>query len=226
MNNRLGAVCSALYSFWTARQATVGCQRDANTVILHAQNAEFVCGSDTTRSPGELLDLLLRKRPKGGNDFNKALQAANLAISKGWDDARPPVIIFLSDGIASVSPRFVRNLFCTAAGKGYVALRQIFNGQAHVLYSKGLSMHAILFGPKKTSTRMEQMIAVARDAQSTTTALACAPSSFHEAIDSVGCFTDSKLTLCSIHLCPQVQLSQTFLGIAESLRKPRGALMQ
>ena len=203
MNNRLGAVYSALYNFWTARQAAVGCQRDTNTVILHAENAEFVCESDTTRSAGELLDLLLPKGPQGGNNFDKALQAANLAIFSGRDNGRPPVIIFLSDGIASVSVGSVQRLFRTATGKECVALRQIFNSQAHVLYSQGLSMHAILFGPKKTSTRMEQMIAVARDAQSTTPALACAPSSFHEALDSVGRFTGSRLALCSIYVYPR-----------------------
>ncbi|KAF8124364.1 hypothetical protein EV363DRAFT_1227517 [Boletus edulis] len=190
MNNRLGAVYSALYNFWCARQAAVGLQRDANTVILHAQDAQIVCENDLTRSPAELLNLLLPNAPKGSNSFDKALKAADTAISKWWDDARPPVIIFLSDGIASVSDSVVRKPFQKTAQKG-----------------KGLSLHAILFGPKTTSARMERMVTVALDAQSKTPALTSAPSSFHEALDSV-------------------QLSQTFLGIAESLRKPRGALMQ
>ncbi|KAF8549818.1 hypothetical protein OG21DRAFT_542691 [Imleria badia] len=190
MNNRLGAVYSALYSFWSTRQAAVGHQRDANTIILHAQDAQFVCENDTTRSPTELVDILLPNAPKGGNCFDKALKAADIAISTCWDDARPPVIIFLSDGIASVSDSAVQNLFRQTAQKG-----------------KGLSFHAILFGPKKTSTRMERMVTVALDAQGKTPKLTSAPSSFHEALDSV-------------------QLSQTFLGLAESLRKPRGALMQ
>ncbi|KAF8549816.1 hypothetical protein OG21DRAFT_1447416 [Imleria badia] len=190
MNNRLGAVYSALYSFWSARQAAVGHQRDTNTVILHAQDAQSVCENDSTRSPMELLELLLPNAPKGGNCFDKALKAADVAISKCWDDARPPVIIFLSDGIASVSDSVVQKLFHKTAQKG-----------------KGLSLHAILFGPKTTSTRMERMVTVALDAQGRTPKLTSAPSSFHEALDSV-------------------QLSETFLGIAESLRKPRGALMQ
>jgi len=190
MNNRLGAVYSALYSFWSARQAAVGLQRDANTVILHAEGTQSVCENDSTRSPSELLDLLLPNGPKGGNSFGKALKAADTAIWKWWDDARPPVIIFLSDGIGSFPDPVVRRLFQTAAKKG-----------------KGLSLHAILFGPKMTSFRMERMVTVALDAQSKTPALTSAPSSFHEALDSV-------------------QLSQTFLGIAESLRKTRGALIQ
>jgi len=190
MNNRLGAVYAALHSFWTARQAAFGVQRDANTIILHAEGTQSVCENDTTRSPDELLGLLLPNAPKGGNSFNKALKAADAAITRWWDDARPPVIVFLSDGIASVSDTAVQMLFRKTAQKG-----------------KGLSLHAILFGPKTTSTRMERMVTVALDAQGKTPSLTSAPSSFHEALDSV-------------------QLSETFLGIAESLRKPRGALMQ
>ncbi|KAF8340910.1 hypothetical protein F5887DRAFT_1062589 [Amanita rubescens] len=187
MDNRLGAVYSALYSFWSARQAASGLQRDANTVILHAEDTQFVCENDSARSPSELLDLLLPNSPKGGNAFDKALKAADTAISKWWDDTHPPVIIFLSDGIASFSDKVVRTLFQKTAKKG-----------------KGLSLHAILFGPTTTSARMERMVTVARDAQGTTPAL---QSSFHEALDSV-------------------QLSKAFLGIAESLRKPRGALIE
>ena len=119
MNNRLGAVYSALYSFLSARQ-TAGHQRDANTIILHAENTQTVCENDSTRSPAELLDLLLPNGPNGGNSFNKALKAADRAISIWWDDTRPPVIIFLSDGIASVTDSVVRTLFRNTAQKGYV----------------------------------------------------------------------------------------------------------
>lgn len=120
MNNRLGAVYSALYSFWTARQAVVGLQRDANTIILHAQDAEFVCTNDTSSSPDELLDLLLHSSPRGGNCFDKALKAADTAISNWWDDTRPPVIIFLSDGIASFTDSVVQKIFRKTAQKGCV----------------------------------------------------------------------------------------------------------
>ena len=126
MDNRLGAVYSALYSFWSARQATSGLQRDANTVILHAQDTESVCENDSTRSPSELLDLLLPNGPRGGNCFNKALKAADTAISEWWDDAHPPVIIFLSDGIADCSDKVVRKLFQKTAKKGCV----VFNDNA------------------------------------------------------------------------------------------------
>jgi hypothetical protein len=126
MNNRLGAVYSALYSFWSVRQAAIGLQRDSNTVILHAQNTQCVCENDTTRSPSELLDLLLPNSPNGGNCFDKAFKAADTAISKWWNNTRPPVIIFLSDGIASFSDNSVRSLFQKTAGKGCV----VFNYNA------------------------------------------------------------------------------------------------
>ena len=117
MNNRLGAVYSALYSFLSARQIARH-QRDANTIILHAQNTQIVCRNDSTRSPAELLDLLLPNGPNGGNAFDLALKAADRAISTY--DTRPPVIIFLSDGIASVSDSVVRTLFRNTAQKGCV----------------------------------------------------------------------------------------------------------
>ena len=122
LDNRLGAVYAALHSFWTARQASSARQRDANTVILHAQDAKSVCENDMTRSPDELLSLLLPYGPDGGNSFNKALKAADAVISRWWDDNRPPVIIFLSDGIASVSDIVVRRLFHEVARKGCVVL--------------------------------------------------------------------------------------------------------
>ena len=123
MNNRLGAVYSALYSFWSARQAVVGHQRDANTIILHSGDTQSVCENDSTRSPMELLDLLLPNAPRGGNSFDKALKAADAAILKCWDNARPPVIIFLSDGIASVSDTSVQKLFRQTAQKGCAVLK-------------------------------------------------------------------------------------------------------
>ena len=129
MNNRLGAVYAALYSFWSARQATVGRQRDANTIILHAEGTQSVCENDSTRSPGELLDLLLPNAPKGGNCFDKALKAADTAILKCWDDTRPPVIIFLSDGIASVSDSVVQKLFRKTAQKGCVVFNSTFDAK-------------------------------------------------------------------------------------------------
>lgn len=49
------------------------------------------------------------------------------------------------------------------------------------------------------------------------------PSSYAEALDSVSMNTRA----CAFYLtCGQVRLAETFLGLAESLKKPRGALMK
>lgn len=66
-----------------------------------------------------------------------------------------------------------------------------------------------------------RIITVARDAQNKMPALMWTSSSFHEAFDSVGRFAWLVSVTVSIPF-PQVQLSQNFLGIAGSLRKPSG----
>lgn len=145
MNNRLGAVYSALYSFWSARQAAVGQQRDANTIILHAQGTQSVCEHDTTRSPDELLHLLLPNSPRGGNCFDLALKAADTAISKWRDDTCPPVIIFLSDGVASVSDTVVQKLFRNTAKNGYVALNHMSHADKELTFDTGKDFRCMLF---------------------------------------------------------------------------------
>ncbi|KAF9239496.1 hypothetical protein BU15DRAFT_88040 [Melanogaster broomeanus] len=211
MSNRLGAVYSSLYSFWTSRAAATGqsllAHRDSYSIILHADDTEIICENELRRSPDQLLDLLLPKVPRGGNSFDRALKAAQTVMTKCWADERPPVIIFLSDGIASFSDKNVQRVFRDAAKMG-----------------RALSLHAILFGPRETSTRFRRMIDVALDEQSKTPALTSTPSSFHEALDTVGRFfmTAGPATIGFA----QIKLAETFLGIAESLRKPRGALMQ
>lgn len=50
------------------------------------------------------------------------------------------------------------------------------------------------------------------------------PSSYTEALDTVRKSTFCISFILLIQL--QIRLAETFLGIAESLRKPRGALMQ
>jgi hypothetical protein len=92
MNNRLGAVYSSLYSFWRARMATAGqgslTHRDSYSIILHDQVTEIICKNDLTKSPDELLALLLPKGPKGGNSFDRALKAAETVMMECWADER------------------------------------------------------------------------------------------------------------------------------------------
>ena len=54
-------------------------------------------------------------------------------------------------------------------------------------------------------------------------AAAIVPSSYTEALDTVSWLKSLLARLLSYN-CIQVRLAETFLGIAESLRKPRGFL--
>ena len=113
---------------------------------------------DTTSSPNELLNLL-HNSLKGRNYFGKALKAPRTAISNWWDDTRPPVIIFLSDGITSFTDSVVQRL----SKNGVCNVRQVFNVKP-TFHTEKDSLHAILFGLKTTSTRMERMITIALNA--------------------------------------------------------------
>ena len=124
-NNRLGAVFSALYTFWSARHAaiaagqrTLGVQRrldsvssatnnvsfgpgpnagaggnqepaftrrDSYSVILFDDRAKTILANDVTRSPDQLLDvLLLNKNTHVGTNFVAALNEAERIMGAYW----------------------------------------------------------------------------------------------------------------------------------------------
>ena len=96
--------------------------------------------------------------------------------------------------------------------------------------SKPLSFHSVSFGPATNTLR--RMAQIALEVQSSAPrdpllpATALVDSSFAEALDTVRC--DCFTILIRIILNQensQVRLAETFLGIAESLRKPRGSLL-
>ncbi|KAH7884451.1 hypothetical protein F5I97DRAFT_1937890 [Phlebopus sp. FC_14] len=200
-NNRFGAVLSSLYSFWSARAAAIasgpsGVRRDSYSVILFNHGNESPIINDFASSPDQLLDMLLRFDADGGTDFNGAVVEAQAVMENSWNTERSPVIIFLSDGECGITDQTMQDLCRTAVRLG-----------------KALSFHAVSFGPDASSTYLRRMAEIARDAQNSAPRDLLAPanatvlSSYTQALDTV-------------------QLAETFLGIAESLRKPRGALMR
>jgi len=95
VDNRLGAVYSALYSFWSARHAVVtsgqreaSARRDAYSVVLFDGRAEHILVNDFTRTPEQLLNTVLAERPSGGTDFSKALEAAHTIMEQYWNTER------------------------------------------------------------------------------------------------------------------------------------------
>ena len=94
-NNRLGAVYSALYSFWSARHAavtagqqTVGARRDAYSIILFNESARSVLANDFTSSPDQILTMVLTQQASGGTNFAGALRAGQTAMMQHWSTER------------------------------------------------------------------------------------------------------------------------------------------
>ena len=94
-NNRLGAVYSALYSFWSARHAavtagqqTVGARRDAYSIVLFNERAASILANDFTSSPDQLLTIVLANQASGGTNFAEALRAGQTVMTQHWSTER------------------------------------------------------------------------------------------------------------------------------------------
>jgi len=202
-NNRLGAVYSALHSFWGARHVavTVGPQatharRDAYSVILFNETTLHGVVNDFISSPDELLDAVLQYGCDGFTDFTAALQSTQTVMEQYFSTDRTPVVIFLSDGECNIEDQVVQDLCRSAVHLG-----------------KPLSFHAVPFGQDSQPSYMRRMVQIALDVQNNapqdllTPTAATVPSTYTQALDTI-------------------RLAETFLGIAESLRKPRGSLLR
>ncbi|KAJ7698920.1 hypothetical protein B0H17DRAFT_1049693 [Mycena rosella] len=203
-NNRLGAVYSALHGFWMSRNTalTSGSQRtaaapvrrDAYSVVLFDDSVSVCIANDFTNTPDQLLNKLLAYRSGGGTNFTLGITTAETLMRRHWSTERTPVVIFLSDGECGIADETVRSLSRTAVALG-----------------KPLSFHSVSFGSAAQSAVLRRMAQLALEVQTNaprdplTPAEAPINSSYSEALDTV-------------------RLAETFLGFAESLRKPRGAL--
>ncbi|KAJ6514882.1 hypothetical protein C8R47DRAFT_1275662 [Mycena vitilis] len=203
-NNRLGAVYSALHAFWMSRNtalsnsghaAAAPVRRDAYSVVLFDHTVSVCIANDFANTPDALLNKLLAYQTGGGTDFTLALTTAQKLMQDNWSTERTPVVIFLSDGECSIADETVRGLSRKAVALG-----------------KPLSFHAVSFGSASQSAVLRRMAQVALEVQTSaprdplTPSEATIDSSYSEALDTV-------------------RLAETFLGFAESLRKPRGALL-
>ncbi|KAF8216813.1 hypothetical protein K438DRAFT_1658303 [Mycena galopus ATCC 62051] len=203
-NNRLGAVYSALHGFWMSRNTALTSagrttaapiRRDAYSVVLFDHTASVCIANDFTNTPDQLLNRLLAFQSGGGTDFTLALATTKKLMQDHWSTERTPVVIFLSDGECSIADETVRGLCRKAVALG-----------------KPLSFHAVSFGSANRSSVLRRMTQVALEVQTNAPRNPLMPteaiidSSYSEALDTV-------------------RLAETFLGFAESLRKPRGSLM-
>lgn len=101
-NNRLGAVYSALYSFWSARHAavtsaqeTTEARRDAYSVIMFNDTTKYAVVNDFTSSPDELLDIVLNTQARHGTSFTAALRAGQAVMVENWNTERFATLSFI-----------------------------------------------------------------------------------------------------------------------------------
>ncbi|KAF8548768.1 hypothetical protein OG21DRAFT_684156 [Imleria badia] len=195
-NNRYGAVLSSLHSFWTARATAVA---SSNAARRDAYSVVlFDHGVDTPIV----------------NDFTSTpdqLLGALLGFpTNGGTDF--DLAIQRTGAIMERSwstERFPVIIFLSdgECSIGDAVMQDLC--RTAVRLGKAVSFHAVSFGPDGSSMYLRRMAQIAQNAQNNAPRDPLAPagvSSYTEALDTV-------------------QLAETFLGIAESLRKPRGALM-
>jgi hypothetical protein len=94
-NNRVGAVYSALHSFWMARQTAfnntggTGARRDAYSVLLFNESPlRTSIINDFHRAPDQLLQELLNHEAEGGTNFDAALKQAQALMEQYWSTER------------------------------------------------------------------------------------------------------------------------------------------
>lgn len=95
-NDRLGAVYSALYSFWVSRWSAVAggpsrqahARRDAYSVILFDDALVNCVLNDFTSSPDQLLANVLQHESRGGTDYSLAVRNAETVMRQNWSTER------------------------------------------------------------------------------------------------------------------------------------------
>ena len=94
-NNRLGAVYSALYGFWSSRhdavaadRQAIGARRDAYSVILFEGATTRILTNDFTSTPDQLLGTVLPHQADGGTNFTEALRTGRNVMEQNWSTER------------------------------------------------------------------------------------------------------------------------------------------
>ncbi|KAF9525383.1 hypothetical protein CPB83DRAFT_772200, partial [Crepidotus variabilis] len=203
-NDRLGAVYSSVYSFCASRlSAAVGGQaqqaaarRDAYSVLLFDDQTDTCFLNDFVSTPDQLIDQLLPHESRGGTSYELAIRSIQDIMERHWSAERQ-----VSLGPVVI---FLSDGESTINDQDMQTLCR-----KAITLGKPLSFHGVAFGTD--SATLQRMVQIAQQIEKSAPRDPLLPltahvgSSFAEALDSV-------------------RLAETFLGIAESLKKPRGAL--
>ncbi|KAN0134237.1 hypothetical protein V8E53_008009, partial [Lactarius tabidus] len=200
-NNRLGSVFSALYSFWIARQAVIdrnasagGGRRDAYSLIFFNHEASKSSIENDFTSSPD--ELLT-----AALDFS---MDGGTDFNKALDKTQELMTSHWSTERTPV-------VIFLSDGEDYVSDDTMYKMcRSASNQGRPISFHAVSFGADSSSS-LRRMAQIALEVQNDMVndplhpAAANVASSYTEALDTV-------------------RLAETFLGIAESLRKPRGFL--
>lgn len=197
-NNRYGAVLSALHDFWYSREsmnANGVARQDAYTVVTFNNSPVTRVANDFTSSADQLITILLANSAGGGTNFDAALTHAQTLIRSHWSTDRSPALVFLSDGECHLSDNRVHDV-CRMC----------------IQLGKPLALFSVSFGNEGSSASLRRMAEIAR------TTYASAPPDPRNNI-----VRDNP---CAYHVAvDSIQLATTFLGISNSLQKPRASLI-
>ncbi|KAJ7016426.1 hypothetical protein C8F04DRAFT_981687 [Mycena alexandri] len=198
--NRLGAVFSALHAFWVSRSSAFNPGQPRAVALGGRKDAYSLIFFDHGAT------VCLRNDTNSTPDqlLHSVLQYTPdggtdsvAALSTAEDIMRD----YWSDTLAPVVI-FLSDGECSDAQGTVVSL-----SSAAVDLGIPLSFHSVLFGTNHGRQSLSNMAQFAQEIQDATANNTTVPSSFTEALD-------------------EVRLAQTFLGFAESLRKPRGFLLR
>ncbi|PVF92927.1 hypothetical protein CPB86DRAFT_144289 [Serendipita vermifera] len=199
-NNRFGAVVSSIYGFWTARETAVragaknGMRRDAYSIITFESSASVTISNNTASDPDQLLNLILNN--------------ANAYGGTNFTHALETIQSEMEKTWATERSPVVIFL---SDGECQVSDSTVYDlCRAAVRLGKPLAFHAVSFGPESSSHYLRRMAAIANEVYASAPRDPLAPAGVNP------CGYTAALDT--------VQLANTFMSIAESLKNPRAAL--
>ncbi|KAG1848072.1 hypothetical protein DFJ58DRAFT_746884 [Suillus subalutaceus] len=197
-NNRFGAVLSSLYGFWSARAAAVAGRQSAR------RDSYSIILFDRS-----VVDVVVNDFSSSPDQLLDAVIRHNTSVGTNFTAA-----IQRAQSVMEQHWSTERTPVIIFLSDGECPIEnQTVQDLCHaaVRLGKALSFHSVSFGTNRHSATLRRMFQVALEIQNNAprdhlAPAAVTPSSYTEALDTV-------------------QLAETFLGIAESLTKPRGSLI-
>ncbi|CAG8434680.1 7782_t:CDS:10 [Diversispora eburnea] len=153
-NNRTGAVYSAVYSFLETRISTVKNNTPSNvaappkdivSLILFDSSSEIIVENQKLDNSNYFMQEMLKHGPRGGTNFDMAIQKAGVVIDRHFDPLKTNIIIFCSDGECGVPENQLKQICSRNKQKG-----------------SPLYLYTILFGTDACSTSLERMKDIAK----------------------------------------------------------------